>query len=126
MDRPNLTVRTRAYTTKILFDGKRAVGVEYTAAHPVTRRHTGSERVYGGEIIGCGGAFNSPQLLQLSGVGNAADLTPLGIPVVHDLVGVGEHMQDHLEVYIQHKCTQPVSLAPMLAKWRRPWIGMQW
>ncbi len=46
--------------------------------------------------------------------------------MVHDLPGVGEHMQDHLEVYIQHRCTQPVSLAPMLAKWRRPWIGLQW
>jgi choline dehydrogenase len=126
MNRPNVEVRTRTFTTKILFDGKRAVGVEYTTAHPVTRRHTGVERVYGGEVICCGGAFNSPQLLQLSGVGNADDLGALGIPVVHDLPGVGEHMQDHLEVYIQHSCTQPVSMAPYLAKWRRPLIGLQW
>jgi choline dehydrogenase len=82
--------------------------------------------VHGGEIICCGGAFNSPQLLQCSGVGNATELRALGIPVVHDLKGVGEHMQDHLEVYIQHRCTQPVSIAPYLAKWRRPWIGLQW
>jgi choline dehydrogenase len=74
----------------------------------------------------CGGAFNSPQLLQLSGVGIATELAALDVDVVHDLPGVGEHMQDHLEVYIQHRCTQPVSLAPMLAKWRRPWIGLQW
>ena len=80
----------------------------------------------GGEVICCGGAFNSPQLLQLSGVGNADDLSALGIPVVQDLPGVGEHMQDHLEVYIQHSSTQPVSMAPYLAKWRRPWIGLQW
>jgi choline dehydrogenase len=79
-----------------------------------------------GEIICCGGAFNSPQVLQCSGVGNASELAALDIPVVHDLPGVGENMQDHLEVYIQHSSTQPVSLAPMLAKWRRPWIGMQW
>src|SRR5205823_2379010 len=88
--------------------------------------HTATERMYGGEIICCGGAFNSPQLLQLSGVGNTDDLTALGIPVVNDLPGVGEHMQDHLEVYIQHSSTQPVSMAPYLAKWRRPWIGLQW
>ncbi len=80
----------------------------------------------GGEIICCGGAFNSPQLLQLSGVGNAAELRAVGVDVVHDLPGVGEHMQDHLEVYIQHKSTQPVSMAPMIAKWRRPLIGLQW
>jgi choline dehydrogenase len=120
MRRPNLDVRTRAFTTRILFDGTRAVGVEYT-----TRRGP-VERVMGGEIICCGGAFNSPQLLQVSGVGNAAELQALGVDVVHDLPGVGEHMQDHLEVYIQHKSTQPVSMAPMIAKWRRPWIGLQW
>jgi choline dehydrogenase len=120
MRRPNLDVKTRALTSRILFDGTRATGVEYT-----TRRgHV--ERVMGGETICCGGAFNSPQLLQLSGVGNAAELSALGVGVVHDLPGVGEHMQDHLEVYIQHKATQPVSMAPMIAKWRRPWIGLQW
>ena len=121
MRRPNLDVRTRALTTKIVFDGTRAVGVEYT-----TRRGGSVERAIGGEIICCGGAFNSPQLLQLSGVGNATEIAALDVDVVHDLPGVGEHMQDHLEVYIQHSCTQPVSMAPMLAKWRRPWIGMQW
>ena len=121
MRRPNLDVVTRAFTTKLVFDGKRAVGVEYT-----THGGKNVERVTGGEIICCGGAFNSPQVLQLSGVGNATELGALDIPVVHDLPGVGENMQDHLEVYIQHSATQPVSMAPMLAKWRRPWIGMQW
>src|SRR3954451_8874931 len=120
MKRPNLDVRTRAFTTKIVFDGKKAVGVEYAQ----TGRQI--ERVMGGEIICCGGAFNSPQVLQVSGVGNAGELGALDIPVVHDLPGVGENMQDHLEVYIQHSATQPVSMAPMLAKWRRPFIGMQW
>jgi choline dehydrogenase len=79
-----------------------------------------------GEVILCGGAFNSPQLLQLSGVGNADELSALGVPVVANRPGVGENLQDHLEVYIQHSCTQPVSVAPAL-KWRnRPWIGAQW
>ena len=118
--RPNLEVKTRAFTTKIMFDGTRAVGVEFTKGGGAV------ERAMGGEIICCGGAFNSPQLLQVSGVGNATELAALDVPVVHDLPAVGENMQDHLEVYIQHRATQPVSMAPMLAKWRRPWIGMQW
>ena len=79
-----------------------------------------------GEVVLCGGAINSPQLLQLSGVGNADELGALGIDVVHDLPGVGEHLQDHLEVYIQYACKQPVSVAPYM-KWRwRPWVGLQW
>ena len=77
-------------------------------------------------MILCGGAINSPQLLQLSGVGNAAELEALGIDVVHDLPGVGENLQDHLEVYVQHACTQPVSMQPALKKWKRPFIGAQW
>ena len=119
MDRPNLTVTTRALVHRVLFDGTRATGVEYSVRG---KRHTARA----GEVILCGGAFNSPQLLQLSGVGNAEELKPLGIPIVHDLPAVGEHMQDHLEVYVQYACTQPVSLQPSLQKWRRPFIGAQW
>ena len=77
-------------------------------------------------MILCGGAINSPQLLQLSGVGAADHLRGLGVDVVTDLPAVGENLQDHLEVYIQHACTQPVSMAPMLAMWRRPIIGLEW
>jgi choline dehydrogenase len=78
------------------------------------------------EVILCGGAINSPQLLQLSGVGNAADLRALGIDVVADLPDVGENLQDHLEVYVQHACTQPVSQQPAL-KWKnRPLVGAKW
>ena len=120
MDRPNLEVRTRALTTCIVFDGTRAVGVE------VAKRGGGTERILGSEVISCGGSLNSPQLLQLSGVGNATELTSLGIKVVHDLPSVGENLQDHLEVYLQHACTQPVSMAPMLKRWRRPIIGLEW
>jgi choline dehydrogenase len=118
--RPNLDVRTRAFVTRVLFEGSRAVGVE--VAHGRGAPH----RIRASEVILCGGAINSPQTLQVSGVGNADELKALGIDAVHHLPGVGEHLQDHLEVYIQYACTQPVSMAPYL-KWRyRPWIGFRW
>jgi choline dehydrogenase len=118
--RPNLKLRTRTLVTLINFERGRAVGVE------LTRQGGGTETIRAGEVILAGGAINSPQLLQLSGVGNARDLEALGVPVVHDLPGVGEHLQDHLEVYIQHKSLKPVSMQPALADWRKPWIGFQW
>jgi choline dehydrogenase len=117
--RPNLTVTTMARVDRIAIHGGRATGVDYTRFR---RRH----RVAAGEVILCGGAFNSPQLLQLSGIGDPDHLRPLGIDVASALPGVGENLQDHLEVYIQHACTQPVSMQPHLAKWRMPIIGLQW
>jgi len=120
MNRKNLKVETLAHATKVLFEGKRAVGVEYLRAGRAQRT------VSAGEVILCGGAINTPQLLQLSGVGNADDLAALGIPVVADLPGVGANLQDHLEVYIQYASKQPVSIAPGLAWWKRPGIGAQW
>ena len=117
--RPNLDVVCRAFVERIHFDGRRASGLSYCTAR---RRH----HVRAREIVLCGGAINSPQLLQLSGVGNAGDLRSVGIDPLHDLPGVGEHLQDHLEVYLQYRCLQPVSMAPSLAWWRRPWIGAQW
>jgi choline dehydrogenase len=78
-------------------------------------------------VILCGGAFNTPQLLQLSGIGAAADLRALGIDVVADVPAVGANLQDHLEVYIQYGSKLPVSMQPSATqKWRRPWIGFQW
>jgi choline dehydrogenase len=118
--RPNLTVRCLAHVNRVLFDGTRAVGVEYRR---LGRR---PERVAGGEVILCGGAFNTPQLLQLSGVGNPDELRALGIDVVSALPGVGENLQDHLEVYIQHACTRPISYNPALKLRNRPKIGLQW
>jgi choline dehydrogenase len=120
MDRPNLRVETLAHVTRINFDGKRAVGVDYL------RAGRGRRTVGAGEVILCGGAINSPQLLQLSGVGNSEELTKLGVEMVHHLPGVGENLQDHLEVYIQYASKQPVSIAPGL-RWRaRPKIGYDW
>jgi choline dehydrogenase len=78
-------------------------------------------------VILAGGAINSPQLLQLSGVGDPAHLRGLGIEVVADLPGVGRNLQDHLEVYVQHGCSLPVSMQPHATQlWRRPFIGAQW
>jgi choline dehydrogenase len=120
-DRPNLDIRTGAMVNRVRFDGTRAVGVEYT---PWNRR--GTEQVDAGEVILCGGAINSPQLLQLSGVGNAEELRRMGIGVVADLPGVGENLQDHLEVYIQYACKQPVSVAPAMKWQNKPKVGAEW
>ena len=120
MHRPNLDVRTRALVRRVVMDGTRATGVEFSTGRGAV------ELAHAGEVILCGGAINSPQLLQLSGIGNASELGALGVPIVHDLPGVGEHLQDHLEVYIQYACKQPVSMAPSMAMWRRPIIGAQW
>ena len=119
MDRPDLKVVTRAHVTRILFEGTRAVGVEY-------RRRGRLAEARAGEVVLCGGAINTPQLLQLSGVGPAGVLSEAGVEPLVDLPGVGENLQDHLEVYLQYACTQPVSMSPYLALWRRPWVGLQW
>jgi choline dehydrogenase len=120
MKRPNLDVVTRALVGRINFERKRAVSVDYRDWRGV--RHT----AVAGEVVLCGGAFNTPQLLQLSGVGDHDHLKAVGAPLVHHLPGVGTNLQDHLEVYVQHACTQPVSLNPLL-KWRkRPLVGLQW
>ena len=119
LHRPNLRLHTLARSTRILFEGKRAVGVEY--------RHFGLRRqVRAGRVICCSGAIGTPHLLQLSGVGPADHLRQHGVSVVADVPGVGEHLQDHLEVYIQHRCTQPVSLAPALKWYNQPFVGLQW
>jgi len=120
MHRPNLTVRTRAQVTRVIMDDTRAIGVE------VLERGGGTTRILAGEVVLSGGAFNTPQLLQLSGIGDAEHLRSVGVEPVHHLPGVGQNLQDHLEVYVQHACTQPVSLNPNLKFWKRPFIGAQW
>jgi choline dehydrogenase len=138
-------VRTGAHVTKVHFSGNRATGVEYTPITPLGPRGEGpigsllgaagvraavragaSQRVEAGEVVLCGGAFNTPQLLQHSGVGQADELRRLGIEVVADVPGVGEHLQDHLEVYIQHACKQPVSMQPYLQHRYKPIVGAEW
>ena len=120
MRRRNLEVRTSVLVSGVTFDGRRATGVEYLAGPSV-------HHVEAGEVILCGGSINTPQLLQLSGVGPAGLLRSLGIAPVVDLPGVGENLQDHLEVYVQHGSKRPVSMQPHATqRWRRPWIGFQW
>jgi choline dehydrogenase len=120
MRRRNLDVRTSALVTGITFEGRRATGVEYRAGG-------GTHHVEAGEVILAGGAINTPQLLQLSGMGDAGLLGELGIETIQHLPGVGENLQDHLEVYVQHGCSEPVSMQPHATeRWRRPWIGFQW
>ena len=100
--RANLTVLTRAQTQRVLFDGHRAIGVDY-------RHHGRLTRAEAKEVILCGGAINSPQLLMLSGVGPADHLRTLGIRVERDLPGVGANLQDHIDICTLQNCTQPVS-----------------
>jgi choline dehydrogenase len=115
----NLRVRCRATVSRIVFDEKRASAVEY-------RWRGADHRVEAGEIILSGGAIASPQLLMVSGVGPAHHLESHGISVVQDVPAVGQHLQDHLEVYVQHACRAPVSMAPALRWWNWPWIGLRW
>lgn len=118
-NRKNLTIRTRAFVTNIEINGNKAEGVTY-------RRNGKIHHVKAGEVILAGGAINTPQLLQLSGVGDAEHLRSVGVKPKINLPGVGENLQDHLEVYIQHACPKPVSEQPNLKKWRMPWVGLQW
>jgi len=118
--RANLRIETGAHVTKILFDGRRALGVEY-------RKGTQDFKVHAGEVILSAGAIQSPQLLQLSGVGPPTLLRSLGIPVVADVPGVGENLQDHLQLRVMYKCTRPITTNDDLASWfRKAKIAFQW
>ena len=120
MKRKNLRVETLAHVTGLKFDGKRVVGVDYVRAGKLHRS------VSAGEVILCGGAINTPQILQLAGIGPAEHLRSVGIDPVVDLPGVGANLQDHLEVYIQYESKQPVSIAPWLKHRHKPRIGLEW
>jgi choline dehydrogenase len=120
--RANLTIVTHATTDRILFDGKKAIGVSYLKGDDLKPIEARAKR----EVLLCGGAIASPQILQRSGVGPADLLKSLDIPLVHALPGVGENLQDHLEMYLQYSCTQPVSLYPALQWFNQPKIGAEW
>ncbi|TBV06486.1 choline dehydrogenase [Phytopseudomonas dryadis] len=120
--RANVSIVTHATTDRILFDGKRASGVAYLQGNASTPSIATARR----EVLLCAGAIASPQILQRSGVGPGELLRGLDIDVVHDLPGVGANLQDHLEVYVQYACTQPVSLYPALKMLNQPGIGAQW
>jgi choline dehydrogenase len=120
MSRRNLTVRTHALATRILFQQRRATGVRY--------RRGGEDHVALArrEVIVSGGPINSPHLLKLSGVGPAAELAEHGISLVHELPGVGENLQDHLEFYFQVASREPITLYSHMTAWRKALIGVRW
>jgi choline dehydrogenase len=120
MGRPNLKVLTHALATRILFEGRRATGLEYVRGNTTHRVRVGRE------LILSSGPINSPQLLKLSGVGPGAELSTHGIPVVHELAGVGENLQDHLEFYFQVACKEPITLYSSINLWSRALIGARW
>lgn len=120
--RDTLTIVTHATTDRIVFEGKRAVGVSYLVGKSTNPVQARARK----EVLLSAGAIASPQILQRSGVGPAELLKKHNVPVVHDLPGVGENLQDHLEVYIQYACTKPVSLYPSLLWWNQPAIGAEW
>jgi choline dehydrogenase len=119
--RPNLTIRTGAYATKLLIEQNRATGIHYrTKAGPQTAH---ARR----EVIVSGGAYGSPQLLQLSGIGPAQHLQDMGIAVVKDMPGVGSNLHDHFNTYMSWRCAKPITLNDLENSWPRKILaGMQY
>ncbi|HEV2625325.1 MAG TPA: GMC family oxidoreductase N-terminal domain-containing protein, partial [Xanthobacteraceae bacterium] len=110
--RPNLAVVSDALASRILFSGRRAVGVQYIQHGRTCTAYTD------GEVIVAGGAFNSPQLLQLSGLGPAKILRDVGVAVIADMPGVGADLQDHLQIRMQYRCTEPITMNDVINHWR--------
>jgi choline dehydrogenase len=120
--RPNLHLRSKVTTTRIVFEGRRAVGVGFR------RKPGGAETIVRAnrEVVLAAGSINSPMLLMLSGVGPGADLARLGIPVVADRPGVGQNLQDHLEFYFQVECREPITLYSAMSPLAKARIGLRW
>ena len=118
--RTNLEVRCGVQVGRVIMEGTRAVGVSFRQGSG------GEERVFAGEVVLCGGAMGTPHVLQLSGIGPADVLERVGVRVVLGLPAVGENLEDHLAVHMQHRCTKPVSLLAMRKKYRWPGFAAQW
>jgi len=110
--RANLAIASNALASRVLFSGRRAIGVEYRQGE--AKRIAYANR----EVILAGGTFNSPQLLQLSGLGPAALLRGLGIDVIADMPGIGADLQDHLQVRMQYRCTERITMNDVIHSWR--------
>jgi choline dehydrogenase len=119
-NRKNLTILTHVKVQKVLIQGKRATGVRYLKAGDILEAHTNNK------VILSAGSIGSPQLLQHSGIGNAEHLKSVGIKPMHDLPGVGENLQDHLEFYFQYKCKQPITINGKLDLISKGIIGAKW
>ncbi|MBF9002025.1 choline dehydrogenase [Vibrio nitrifigilis] len=120
MKRPNLTVATKVLTRKIVLKDKKAIGVEFEKNGTVHHAFANQE------VISSAGSVGSVQLLQLSGIGPKDILEKAGVEVQHELPGVGENLQDHLEVYFQYRCEQPISLNSKLGLISKGLIGTEW
>ncbi|MSO93274.1 MAG: choline dehydrogenase, partial [Rhodospirillales bacterium] len=118
--RQNLTVQTGARASRILFEGRRAVGVGYMVRGRAV--HARAER----EVIVAAGAVDSPKLLMLSGIGDGGTLKRLGIAVREHLAAVGENLEDHLQLFIRHACTQPITLYNAMQPWGQLRAGIEW
>ena len=122
LSRKNLHTKTKVVVTKIILEGEKAIGIEYKDGRD-TKKILARK-----EVILSGGAINSPHLLLLSGIGNGDELKQLDIPVVQHLPGVGKNLQDHLELYVQHKCLKPLTLHKY--QWKYPLTmikaGIEW
>ncbi|MBT3672040.1 MAG: choline dehydrogenase, partial [Porticoccaceae bacterium] len=118
--RPNLTILKHALVTRIIFDGKTATGVQCEV--------DGQTKIFSAqqEVILCAGSIGSPQLLQVSGIGPRETLATAGIDLVHELPGVGENLQDHLEFNFQYRCKQPITLNSELGLFKKALIGARW
>ena len=119
-NRKNLNILKNSFVEKILFDGKKAIGLQVKIKNKVQKIYANKE------VILSGGSINSPQLLMLSGIGDEAQLRDNGINVVHDSKGVGKNLQDHLETYIQQKCKTPNTLYTYTKLIPKILAGMQW
>ena len=120
MKRSNLTVVTHALVHKVLLEGKKAVGVRYEVKGQLT------DQLCNKEVLLSAGSIGSPHILQLSGIGKAETLKEAGIEQHHELPGVGENLQDHLEFYFQFKCLKPISLNGKIDPLNKLLIGMRW
>ena len=120
LGRPNLTIESLAHVTRVLFEGRRAVGIEF-----VQKKETVKVRA-SREVVLSGGAVNTPQLLMLSGIGDAETLSRFGCPVLVDLKGVGRNLQDHLDCSIQYECTQPITLYSQANPFNAARTGLQY
>ncbi|ANP47653.1 choline dehydrogenase [Candidatus Viadribacter manganicus] len=122
IERPNLKVISGAYAHRILIENKKALGVEFSAGPGKLAQNVYAKR----EVLVCGGAFQSPQLLQLSGIGPGAELQKHGINVVHDAPDVGRNLQDHLDVCVIFEMTKPLSMYSLTKGLKQPMIGIEY
>jgi len=118
--RKNLRVITGTLVNRLIIENGKTVGVEYEKDGNEFKLHARAE------VILSAGSIGSPAILQRSGIGPASELQNADVPVVHDLQGVGRNLQDHLEVYFQYRCLEPISLNGKLSWWHKGLIGLRW